>query len=81
MPFEVPKEVIDVDRTKLKQGAKLSDFVSVTKQDLSIAVIKNGVKQFELLGFILDKYFNFFEVMAHTAAAPASGLIGAIEQV
>lgn len=30
-PFEVPSEIINVDRTKLKAGAKLSDYVVLTQ--------------------------------------------------
>lgn len=82
-PFEVPKEIIDVDRTKLKVGAKVSDFVVLTQNagNAIISIVKQGVKQWEIQGFLLDEFLNYIDSMAYTAEYPMNGIIGALEQV
>ena len=55
-PFEVPAEIIDVDRKALHPTAKLSDYVTLTQVNasspLTIDVMNgNAVKVFTLNGF------------------------------
>jgi hypothetical protein len=81
--FEVPRSIIDVDRTKLKAGAKLSDHIVMSSNTgpTIISIVKDGVKQYELEGFLLSDFLNFIDTMAYTASEPMNGLIGAIDQI
>lgn len=77
----MPSTIVEVNRTNLKAGAKLSDFVALS-QNTGVAVItikKDGVHQYELKGFLLDELMNFIDTTAFAANSPMSGLIGAFE--
>lgn len=81
-PFEIPQPIIDVDRSQLKAGAKLSDYVSITHNTgpVIISILKDGVKQYEIQGFLLATYLNYIDSVAYTST-PFNGIMGVIEQV
>lgn len=45
-----------------------------------ISIMRDGEKQYEIRGFMLDEFLNYIDTMAYTAAAPMSGLLGALDQ-
>jgi hypothetical protein len=92
-PFEVPSDIIDVDRSVagLNQTGVLSDFVSCTQADpagpLKCEVSNGkGAKRFSLNGFLLAENLNVMDTIAHTyISAPDDGsykgVMGLSEQV
>lgn len=80
-PFEVPEAIINVNRKDLAHR-NLSDFVVITNNTgpAIISIVKNGQKQYELQGFLLDEFLNYIETMAYTANQPMNGVIGAFDQ-
>jgi len=82
VPFEVPQSIIDVDRTKLKDGAKLSDFITITNASGPVVINVNdgATNVYTLNGFVLDQFLNYIDGTAHVSDASV-GLIGLFEQV
>jgi len=84
-PFEVPQDVIDVDRTASKDK-KLSDYVTVLKDPATSAVtIKvldaNKAPAYTLNGFQLANHFNLIDSTVHTDKSNFKGVMGVFEQV
>lgn len=85
VPFNVPSDIIDVDRTASKDK-KLSDFVTITKDQTSGAVsvtILDIYKQpaYTLNGFQIDELFNHIDQTVHTDKNHFKGVLGIFEQV
>lgn len=84
-PFEVPQEIIDVDRTPSKDK-KLSDRVTITQDPtsgiVSVSVMdSNSMTAYTLNGFQLSDYFNHIDATIHTNKAHFKGVLGIFEQV
>lgn len=84
VPFEIPNLLIDVNRTDLLEGAKLSDWVTISSVSPIVIDIKSGaggVSVYTINGFILAEYFNHIDAVAHTDKTIFKGLLGLFEQV
>ena len=84
VPFEVPTDIIDVDRTKLKAAAVLSDYITPTQETtgpLTLDVMNAGTNVWSLSGFILGEYMNIIDSVAHTNPTNYKGIMGLGEQV
>ena len=84
VPFEIPNLIIDVNRTDLLEGAKLSDWVTISSVSPIVISVKNGaagVEVYTINGFILAEYFNHIDAVAHTQKTNFKGLMGLFEQV
>merc|ERR1740117_652764 len=82
VPFRVPSDIVDVNRTDLSEDKVLSDFVEVSSDyNLPSITIKNsgGQTVYSLGGFILDQYFNYIEATAFTAPR-SKGILGLFER-
>jgi hypothetical protein len=78
IPFQVPADIIDVDRTAA-QDKKLSDIVTVTKDPLTITVKDMlGQDMYKLNGMQLGELFNHIDASFYTSG-PTKGLIGLFE--
>lgn len=83
-PFEVPTEIIDVDRTSLSETLKLVDFVTITQTDTGAMtlVVKNqyGNNLYSLNGLYLAKYINIIDANLTVNATGFNGVMGLFEQ-
>lgn len=86
-PFEVPADIIDVNRTDLHTGA-LSDYVSITNQTSGVEIkVMNEAGSnpiWTLKGFLLGESINVMDTVAHTyvnESVTYKGIMGLAEQV
>ena len=85
-PFEVPTSIVDPQKDSLKEGAKLSDFISFNQQETGSDPFTIGVKNgngtdvYKLDGMLLSEYFNYIKAEALTSQSPYNGIMGLSEQ-
>lgn len=69
-PFEVPLSIVDPKKDALKEGAKLSDFVTIqqdTKGPFTLTIMNSGgTPIYTLNGMILSEYLNIISSTVHT---------------
>jgi len=95
VPFEMPQEIIDVDRSHLSSYQNLSDWVIITNDGLNpmkIEIlglgnfIELGQVVYTLNGIMLGEYINYLDGTAHTSNTTTDdvgflGVMGLFEQV
>jgi hypothetical protein len=87
VPFEVPDDIISVDRSDLSKTLKLQDFVSITQpseqsEEPMTLVVKNqfGNDLWTLNGMYLTEYLNQMDFTLNVNSSGLTGVIGLFEQ-
>jgi hypothetical protein len=86
IPFEMPREIIDIDKTDINNSGVLSDFVVITQDatgpmTLEIRNGPTGTVVYTLNGMMLGEYINYIDATAHTTITNFKGVMGLMEQV
>lgn len=84
-PFEVPQDIIMLNRTVTNTTGILSDFVTITQavdQPMSLVVnSRNGSPVWTLNGMQLGEHINVIDAKAHTTPTDFRGVLGLAEEV
>jgi alpha-glucosidase (family GH31 glycosyl hydrolase) len=85
MPFEVPSDIIATNRSDLKSGEKLSDYLTTSDGSKAPLIsIKSGKGQtaeiFDLGSLVLKEHFNYISTQVHTKQDNFKGIMGLAER-
>lgn len=86
MPFEVPTDIIATNRSDLKSGEKLSDYLTTSDgTQAPLISVKSGKGQtaeiFDLGSLVLKEHFNYISTQVHTkSGTDFKGIMGLAER-